>query len=116
MDMLWLGFIASKFYKNEMGDMMRNSANWHAAIWVYILIPLGVILFVLPKVNPDSILPSALGWGALFGIVLYGVYEFTNLALVKDWPLKMALVDIAWGAVICAVTTLAAVYIQNWLG
>ena len=41
--------------------------------------------------------------GGLFGFFTYATYDLTNLATLEDWPLKVAMVDIAWGVVLCAI-------------
>ena len=48
--------------------------------------------------------------GALLCLVIYGVYDFTNYSTLKDFPLKVALADAAWGSVVCVCgfATLAA--------
>ena len=35
--------------------------------------------------------------GAFTGFVLYCTYDLTNLSFVRDWPLKVTLIDIGWG-------------------
>ena len=47
---------------------------------------------------------DALALGAVLGLVIYGVYDFTNYATLRDWPLTLVFVDVAWGAVICGAT------------
>lgn len=54
-----------------------------AAILVYLLIPLGVVLFVRPAVGTSSSLWVAFVWGSVFGLVLYGVYDLTNRAILE---------------------------------
>ena len=49
----------------------------------------------------------ALGLGALLGLVAYGTYDFTNLSTIRDWPLMVSLVDLAWGTSVSAVAALA---------
>jgi uncharacterized membrane protein len=118
-DFLWLGMIMSKFYKDELGVLARISNGaltpvvWAAGI-VYILIPLGIVLFALPRVSPDNMVPSALFWGFIYGIVLYGVYDMTNYSLVSKWSLRMSIVDIIWGGAINAVVTCAAAFFDRW--
>jgi uncharacterized membrane protein len=119
-DFLWLGVLMAGFYKTELGPLARivdgalRPVLWAAAV-VYVLIPLGLVLFVLPKVSTEASLLSALGWGFVYGIVLYAVYEFTNYSLLQRWPLRMALVDIVWGGVICSVVSAVAVLIDRWV-
>jgi uncharacterized membrane protein len=118
-DFLWLGVVMSKFYKNELGVLARISNGaltpvlWAAAI-VYILIPLGAVLFALPRVSHEHLASSALFWGFLYGIVLYGVYDMTNYSLVSKWSLRMSVVDILWGGAINSVVTYAAAILDRW--
>ena len=119
-DLTWLGVLMAKFYKAELGPLARRSGEamspvWWAAFLVYILIPLGIMLFVLPRVSQGSLTPSALGWGFLYGVILYGVYDLTNYSLIDRWPWRMTLVDMAWGGFICSVTSYIAVLLDRWL-
>ena len=118
-DYLWLGVFMSKFYKNELGKLARLSNGalkpvlWSAVI-VYILIPLGVVLFALPKVSQDNPTYTALFWGFMYGVILYGVYDMTNYALVSKWSLRMSIVDILWGGAINSVVTYIAMVFDGW--
>ena len=47
-------------------------------------------------------LAAAIGYGALFGLVVYGVYDFTNYSTLRQWPFVLTLADVAWGAVASA--------------
>ena len=49
----------------------------------------------------------ALGLGAFFGLAAYATYDLTSLALIRDFPLIVALVDLAWGIVLTTVATSA---------
>ena len=50
-----------------------------------------------PAVAADS-WRDAVGRGALFGLVAYATYDLTNQATMRDWPWRVTLVDLAWGA------------------
>ena len=97
MDTLWLGVLMRSSYQKQLGVLMKagQEINWLAALLVWALIVLGALVFVLPKT--DGTLVSGLLWGALYGLVLYGVYDLTNLTLIKGWPLMITMIDIAWG-------------------
>lgn len=120
LDYLWLAKLMQRFYLAELGPYARRRGDkiepvyWAAGL-VYLLIPLGVVLFALPRVDPAAPLLSALSWGALFGLVLYGVYDLTNLATLERWPRRMVVVDIGWGTVLCAVTCAFASLFQSRL-
>lgn len=116
MDMIWLGLIAKDTYAQNIGMLLRKSGEsmtpiWWAAVVVYICIALGIIFFVLPKANGDYLL--ALGWGALFGFIAYGIYDFTNYSILKNWPYNITLIDLMWGMVLCGLTSVFVTFIQN---
>jgi uncharacterized membrane protein len=102
MDLLWLGVVARGFYQTHMGHLMKPSVNWAAAVAFYLLFLVGlVVLVIVPAVERQS-LAQAVALGALFGLVTYAAYDLTNLATLEGFPLKVALVDLVWGAVLCA--------------
>ncbi|MEK9159768.1 MAG: DUF2177 family protein [Patescibacteria group bacterium] len=111
MDFVWLGFVARPFYQKQIGILMGETKFWAAGV-VYLLLALGLILFALPHAKTY---PQALLWGGLFGLIGYGIYDFTNLAVLKNWTLTVSLVDMAWGGVVCAVATCAAMFIDKLL-
>lgn len=115
-DLLWLGLVMRGFYAHEMGELMRRQGSqlaprWGAASLVYVLIPAGLVLFVRPRLGADATTGTALAWGALFGLVLYGVYDMTNLAVLEKWTTRLAIVDIAWGCVLCGITSV----LMRWI-
>ena len=98
-DMIWLGFVASSFYKDRLGDMMQ--INWTAAISFYFVFLLGLVLFAIyPQL--DKGWQMVMLYGGLFGFFTYATYDMTNLATLKNWPLDLVLVDIVWGTVLGA--------------
>jgi uncharacterized membrane protein len=119
-DLLWLGVVMKDFYSQEMGDLARRqgtalSPRWGAAILVYLLIPVGIVLFVRPLLATNASPWQAFGLGAAFGLVLYGVYDLTNLAVLEKWTLRLALADIAWGCVLCGASSLIMTLVDRWL-
>lgn len=101
-DMIWLGLVAKDFYRAQIGTLMKMDVNWAAAIIFYLIFIIGLVVFVIsPAVEKDSWV-HALLFGALFGFVCYATYDLTNLAVAKDWPLLVTIVDMLWGAVLAA--------------
>jgi uncharacterized membrane protein len=103
-DGLWLGVLMTTFYRDQLAPIARlaNGAfapNWPAALAVYVLLGIGIAGFVVPR---SIDLASAAGYGALFGLVVYGVYDLTNLATLRQWPVLLAVVDLTWGVVATA--------------
>ena len=102
-DMIWLGLVAKKFYREQLGSLMRAGVNWPAAIIFYLLFIAGLVFFIVyPAVEQGSWF-YALWTGAFFGLICYATYDLTNLATLKNWPLKMTIVDLIWGSVLSGV-------------
>lgn len=101
-DMIWLGFVAKNFYAKHIGFLLKADVNWIAAIMFYLLFILGVVIFVITPAIDKRSWVNALMYGALFGLVTYATYDLTNLATVKNWPLIVTIVDLAWGTILSA--------------
>ncbi|TQE92905.1 MAG: DUF2177 family protein [Spiribacter salinus] len=114
-DLLWLGVAARGFYQTQLRSFLSPTVNWPAAFVFYLLYVIGILIFaVLPGLAADSLAVAA-GWGALFGFFTYATYELTNLATLKDWPLKLVLVDTAWGVALCTVVAGTGFLLATWL-
>jgi uncharacterized membrane protein len=114
-DLIWLGIVAKGFYQKHLRYILSPNVNWTAAIIFYLIYIAGILIFaVVPAAAKDS-LRYAVVWGALFGFFTYATYDLTNLALLKDWPLKIVVVDILWGVVLCSAVAALSFYIAKWL-
>lgn len=112
-DLVWLGLLARSFYKDHLGHLMRAHVNWPAAMAFYLVFVAGIIVFVVwPAIERES-LGYALLLGAFFGLVTYAAYDLTSLAVMEGFPLKIALVDLLWGAVLC--TSVSAITYSVWV-
>ena len=109
LDGIWLGVLMKNFYRDQLAPIVRLAdggiaPNWPAAFVVYALLGTGIALFVIPRAPTVSL---AAAYGALFGLVVYGVYDFTNYATLRQWPFVLTLADVAWGAAASAVAAVA---------
>ena len=66
-----------------------------------------LILAVAPAVERGS-LTWAFLLGAVLGLVAYATYDLSNAATLKHWPVKIVVMDVAWGALLTAATSAAA--------
>ena len=99
LDGVWLGVVMKNFYRTQLGPIVRLAdggiaPNWPAAFVVYVLLGTGIALFVIPRAPTASL---AAAYGALFGLVVYGVYDFTNYSTLRQWPFVLTIADVAWG-------------------
>lgn len=119
-DLLWLGIVMKGFYSQELGGLARRQGTalaprWGAAVLVYLLIPGGLVLFVRPLLGVNATTWQAIGWGAIYGLVLYGVYDLTNLAVLEKWSVRMTLADIVWGCILCGTMSAIMRLVDGWL-
>ena len=105
LDLLWLGVVARGFYQRQLGHLMRPDVRWLPAVLFYfIYVAALVVIVVIPAVEKQS--PGrAVLLGGFFGLAAYAAYDLTSLALIKDYPMVAAVVDLAWGTVLSAVVS-----------
>ena len=108
-------FITTDFiYLNVIKDYFLNQiklvqgsepkVNYLGVALCYIFLIAGINYFIIkPKKSVND--------AFLLGIVIYGVYETTNYALLKNWSIFTVIIDTLWGGLLFAFTT----YIVNML-
>ena len=99
LDGLYLNLI--KDYFNKQIKAIQGSdikANFIAVGITYVFLIFGINYFIIK--NNRSVKDAA-----LLGLVIYAVYEFTNLSLFKNWSYLTAFIDTLWGAVLFGLTT-----------
>ena len=107
LDGLWLGLVARSTYQAGIGPLMADPPRWGAAALFYLAYPLGLMVFaVWPSAATPGWAPVAL-LGAGLGLMAYGTYDLTNLATLRGWPLGLSLLDMAWGTVVSASSSVA---------
>lgn len=103
-DAVWLTVMGSRLYRPAIGHLMRPDFDVLAAALFYLLYIAGLVVF---GVAPSSGARGAALRGAFFGLVAYATYDLTNQATLRDWPWKVTLVDLCWGAFVSAVACAA---------
>ncbi len=104
-DIVWLAFISPKLYKENIGHLMSDRVNFLAAGVFYLLFVVALLYFVIDPAIAAGSVRQALLRGAFLGLVMYATYDLTNLATLKDWPFKITVIDLAWGAFVTAATS-----------
>ena len=110
LDVLWLWWVVGRLYRAELGSLMRTEVAVLPAVAFYLIYIVGIVVFaVMPAVASGSLLRAA-GLGALFGFIAYCTYDLTNLATLNGWPVKVAMLDIAWGTFISALAAVGGTW------
>ena len=98
-DFIYLNLIGGYFQtqvKKVQGTPL--SVNYLGAAVCYVFLVVGLYYFIIkPHKSPSD--------AFLFGLVIYGVYETTNYALLKNWSIFTVFIDTLWGGILFALTT-----------
>ena len=102
LDFVWIGLFMKNRYQNEIKQIQGTpmSVNITYAVVSYVLMTVGLVLFVLPNIRSEYRLLDSLKYGFLFGIVVYGIYDFTAAALISKWNMTTAILDVLWGGIV----------------
>jgi uncharacterized membrane protein len=115
LDMAWLGSTFRAVYLPAMGGVMSPSPKVTAAVVFYLIYPIGLVFFAISPALRAGVWTTALVSGALFGFFAYMTYDLTNLATLKEWSLKVSLIDMAWGAVLNGAVATASYFVTRLL-
>jgi uncharacterized membrane protein len=108
----WLSIMKNYFYDSAFAKFTKDKLeirSYLAIALLYVIIVFSLVwLVILPIIKEKPSLPHAFMRGAIFGIVVYGVYNLTNMATIKGYPWNLVIVDTAWGT--CLFAILAIVF------
>lgn len=105
LDLVWLGVVARSFYQRHIGHLLRPEVQWLPAVLFYLIYVAALVVFVVQPALEKQSLTRAVLLGAFFGLAAYAAYDLTSLALIKDFPLIAAVVDLGWGMFLSAVVS-----------
>ena len=114
-DAIWLSLTAERLYRAKLGDLLLADFRVAPAIAFYLLYLAGILVLAILPALPSGRWTAAFLRGAMLGLVAYGTYDLTNLATLKGWPVTMTFVDMAWGAVLTAISATAGYYAASLL-
>ena len=115
LDLLWLGVIAKNFYFSRLGELMLPTPRLDVAIAFYVIYAIGLTIFAVSPALRDGSWSTALLYGAMFGFFAYATYDLTNWATLRNWPVAVVFVDIAWGAVVSGASATLGFLLTRWL-
>jgi len=109
LDTLWLGVVMAKFNYEQLKHIGRvTNGRFDLIYWplpiIYLLMAALMAFFVAPKISGTDSYALCFLMGALMGLGVYGVFDMTNYAILKDYPLLFGFVDMAWGSCLFGIT------------
>lgn len=102
LDALWIGKVALGLYRQDMGGQLLDKPNLAVAGLFYLFYIAGIVILAISPALAEGNWLKALLFGAVLGFVAYGTYDFTNLSTLKDYTVRIALTDLAWGTALTA--------------
>lgn len=108
MDSIWFSLSYKSVYKQSIANVtneQNTKINWWYGIlaWFFIAIALSV--------QRPSQISESIVYGLLIGVVIYGTFNATTLAIFNGWSLKTSIYDILWGTLNCMFTSIILYYI-----
>lgn len=110
LDYLGLSYIIRPVFERDIGHLLLDDLRIVPAFFFYAFYIFCVIWFVgAPAMSGDKSLLWVFGSAALLGAMGYGTYEFTSLAVMKDWTWTMVVTDLVWGTLLTGVSATVGV-------
>lgn len=118
LDFIWLSATGNTIYRPNMQSLIREKVNLLPAVGFYALFAFALAyLIILPGIsgNAVNLVDLSLRAGVL-GLACYATYSLTGLSIIRDWPLNVSLIDMAWGTFAAVATANATVLSLKLLG
>lgn len=112
-DAVWLSTMTGLLYRPMIGDLIAAKMRLAPAVAFYLIYIGGIVTFAVMPALASGRWTMALMLGAALGLVAYATYDLTNQATLKNWPLTLTLVDLAWGTTLTAISSAAAFFIAS---
>jgi uncharacterized membrane protein len=107
LDAVWLSFSASVLYRPLLGDLLRDDFLLVPAALFYVIYTAGIVAFAISPSLASGQWTAAGLRGLFLGLFGYAVYDLTNQATLRNWPVTITVADLIWGALLTAVAAIA---------
>ena len=109
-DSIWFQYLAGDTCQKDLHTLLiyedgQLQIRPLPTVGVYLTMALMISLFALDVKSPTQKITGSSRKGILLGALTYGVYEFTNYAVLKDWTSSVVLPDIVWGSILFGSTS-----------
>ena len=112
-DVIWLSFATKSFYRPLIGNLLTDTPVMWAAVLFYVLYVFGMALVVIQPCVDSTSLFKTVYTGFIFGLVAYGTYNLTNMAVLKGWSPTVTFVDMFWGGSLTAISASTGLYLAK---
>lgn len=112
LDGIWLGIIQKQAWQTQI-QQIQNSPPIFRAEWgamAYVCLQIFLLLFIMPLTTTRE---EAAVYGFMGGLLLYGVFDFTNLAIFHRYTIQTALTDMIWGGLVTAAAAVSVHWVAH---
>lgn len=122
-DFAWLSFQHNAYQRLVMkvqGATLR--VNLVGAALSYVCVFLALVLVAIPNTRRkltqpattcNNLLQLAITNAGMLGFLMYGVFNFTNMAIFQNYDVAVALLDTMWGTLLFTGATYFTIYFFN---
>lgn len=102
MDSVWFAIFMKQFAIDKLQPILRMengklAAHMPSVFFAYLLMVVIAVVFLVPKVVGSTAIPVAFAYGFIMGICVFGIFDFTNAALLRPYPFSFLVADVLWG-------------------
>lgn len=119
LDIAWISLNLTKYSKEVLKvQKAAMSLRYEHAIIAYIIILFSILYIAIPftqqsikinngnkDINIENKLLYAFMYGGALGFSVFGIYNFTSLAIYKDLNVTIAITDTIWGTTLYTLST-----------
>jgi uncharacterized membrane protein len=118
LDFIWIGLIMKNHYKNLIKEIQGDELEIKIlpAIFCYFVLILGIYYFVILSMKKSFNILNILSLSIPFGLVSFGVYDFTSCTMLKKWDYFTTFFDILWGCFICSFSAISIGFFRKLMG
>ena len=112
LDMAWVLLFMQSKYRVQVEEIQNSPMNVNVAAMVlaYSLMIIGLCVFVVPHSLVTKNVMKNIVHAGLFGLIVYGIFDFTNMAVFAKWDKNLAIIDIMWGCFVYILAGLSALF------
>lgn len=112
-DIVWITKVARGVYFKNLGHLLAKTMSPAPIALFYVMYIAGIVYFAIRPAMATGQWTTALLNGALFGFFCYATYEFTNYATLKNWPVKVLVIDTIWGTALTGFCAAVGFYVMH---
>jgi len=116
LDAVWLRFSASLLYRPLLGVLLRDDFVLAPAGLFYLIYTIGIVVFAISPVLPSGQWTEAGLRGLFLGLFGHAVYDLTNQATLRNWPVAVTAADLLLGSLLTGVAAVAGLLAARMVG